>query len=171
MIKVIETKYGIYKFRSRLEARWAVLFDALNIEYLYEHEGYELPSLGLYLPDFWLPKLVCFAEIKSQKFTKLEYDKCDLLEHPCILLDAPIPKLDRFYYITHQPQSNYDEYLCDDSYGYEMYGCDLAHSAFKHRIYYSFGEPKPSLDNYTREIQNKATMAQFEYGKAHRIFR
>ena len=31
-IKPIETIYNGYRFRSRLEARWAVLFDALGVE-------------------------------------------------------------------------------------------------------------------------------------------
>jgi len=39
-IKAIETVYNGYKFRSRLEARWAVFFDALGIEYEYEKEGF-----------------------------------------------------------------------------------------------------------------------------------
>lgn len=52
--KAIETRYKGYRFRSRLEARWAVFFDALGTKWEYEKEGYELPS-GHYLPDFWLP--------------------------------------------------------------------------------------------------------------------
>lgn len=51
-IKPIETEYKGYRFRSRLEARWAVFFDALGIEYQYEPEGFELPSGKRYLPDF-----------------------------------------------------------------------------------------------------------------------
>lgn len=53
-IKPIETIYNGYKFKSRLEARWAVFFDALEIKYEYEKEGYKLKH-GWYLPDFWLP--------------------------------------------------------------------------------------------------------------------
>ncbi|MCC6419519.1 MAG: hypothetical protein IT429_14900 [Gemmataceae bacterium] len=53
-IKAIETSYKGYRFRSRLEARWAVFFDALGISWEYEKQGYNLPS-GPYLPDFWLP--------------------------------------------------------------------------------------------------------------------
>lgn len=53
-IQSIETVYNGYKFRSRLEARWAVFFDHLDIKWFYEHEGYETPH-GRYLPDFWLP--------------------------------------------------------------------------------------------------------------------
>lgn len=50
-IKPIQTRYKGYHFRSRLEARWAVFFDALALEWEYEPQGFELPS-GLYLPDF-----------------------------------------------------------------------------------------------------------------------
>ena len=56
MIHPIPTTYRGVTFRSRLEARWAVFFDALGIEWHYEHEGYQLPS-GWYLPDFWLPSV------------------------------------------------------------------------------------------------------------------
>jgi hypothetical protein len=52
-IKAIETIYKGYRFRSRLEARWAVFFDALGIEWVYEPEGYDLGEAGWYLPDFW----------------------------------------------------------------------------------------------------------------------
>jgi len=53
-IKPIETHYKGYRFRSRLEARWAVFFDVMEIEWDYEHEGYDLGPLGYYLPDFYL---------------------------------------------------------------------------------------------------------------------
>jgi hypothetical protein len=63
MIKAIETHYNGYSFRSRLEARWAVFFDELNVPYEYEPQGFELSS-GRYLPDFYLPELRCWVEIK-----------------------------------------------------------------------------------------------------------
>ena len=53
--KPIETIYNGYRFRSRLEARWAVFFDACGIKYLYEPEGFELDDGTHYLPDFYLP--------------------------------------------------------------------------------------------------------------------
>ncbi len=55
-IKPIETLYAGIRFRSRLEARWAVLFDKLSIKWFYEYEGFETPT-GKYLPDFWLPEI------------------------------------------------------------------------------------------------------------------
>jgi hypothetical protein len=53
-VQPIETTYKGFVFRSRLEARYAVLFDHMGVEWHYEHEGYQTSS-GLYLPDFWLP--------------------------------------------------------------------------------------------------------------------
>lgn len=52
MIKAIETRYKGYRFRSRLEARWAVFFEALGYQWEYEPEGFVMPSGVHYLPDF-----------------------------------------------------------------------------------------------------------------------
>jgi hypothetical protein len=69
-IKAIETNYKGYRFRSRLEARWAVFFDSLGVKYEYEKEGYDLGELGYYLPDFWLPEVHggLWVEIKPVGF-------------------------------------------------------------------------------------------------------
>lgn len=53
-MKAIQTRYAGCHFRSRLEARYAVLFDSLGIKWDYEPEGFELPDGRRYLPDFWL---------------------------------------------------------------------------------------------------------------------
>lgn len=66
-MKAIETKYKGYRFRSRLEARWAVFFDALGVKWEYEKEGYDLGEAGWYLPDFWLPDVNAWVEIKPNK--------------------------------------------------------------------------------------------------------
>ena len=52
IIKAIETVYDGYRFRSKLEATWAVFFNALGVEYEYEPEGFVLPDGSKYLPDF-----------------------------------------------------------------------------------------------------------------------
>lgn len=75
-IKAIETVYKGYRFRSRLEARYAVMFDALGFEWQYEPEGFDLGEMGCYLPDFFLPKLNVWIEIKGGKATDVELAKC-----------------------------------------------------------------------------------------------
>jgi hypothetical protein len=52
MLKAIETRYKGYRFRSRLEARWAVFFETMECRWEYEPEGFDLSPLGWYLPDF-----------------------------------------------------------------------------------------------------------------------
>lgn len=62
-IKAIETQYNGYRFRSRLEARWATFFDAMGVKYQYESEGFQLGNIW-YLPDFYLDTWDCFFEVK-----------------------------------------------------------------------------------------------------------
>lgn len=80
MLKAIQTRYAGYFFRSRLEARWAVFFDALGLKWEYEPQGFELSDGTLYLPDFkllgphgihqWVEvkPTECAPIIKQQKF-------------------------------------------------------------------------------------------------------
>ena len=65
-IKPIETVYNGYKFRSRLEARWAVFFDEAGIKYEYEPEGFTDGDL-CYLPDFYLPEHNIYVEVKPHR--------------------------------------------------------------------------------------------------------
>jgi len=62
--RVLPTAYDGWYFRSRLEARWAVVFKAAKIRYQYEHELLLLPNGEGYLPDFWLPELLFHVEVK-----------------------------------------------------------------------------------------------------------
>lgn len=73
-IKPIETVYRGHKFRSRLEARWAVFFDAGNIKYVYEPEGYEKGGYK-YLPDFYLPEFDVYCEVKSSNVENPEVNE------------------------------------------------------------------------------------------------
>lgn len=79
MIKAIETVYNNFRFRSRLEARWAVFFDLMGIRYEYEKEGFDLGDDVLYLPDFWLPELDCWFEVKGTECNGNDQAKVDLL--------------------------------------------------------------------------------------------
>lgn len=64
-IRPIETEFDGYRFRSRLEARWAMFFKALEIPYEYEPEGFECEGVR-YLPDFYLPEQKQWLEMKPE---------------------------------------------------------------------------------------------------------
>jgi hypothetical protein len=94
-IRAIETNYKGYAFRSRLEARWAVFFDTLGIEWKYEYQGFEREIVDewddtgtiikshkeRYLPDFYLPNYGghgshLYVEVKGDpKAFKRDFDK------------------------------------------------------------------------------------------------
>ena len=71
-IKPIETVYNGYRFRSRLEARWAVFFDVGHIKYEYEPEGFETPNGEKYLPDFYFPDFDLYVEVKPDRKNAFE---------------------------------------------------------------------------------------------------
>ena len=52
-ISAIETAYKGYRFRSRLEARWAMFFDLTGVPWVYEPECLKVDGEA-YLPDFLL---------------------------------------------------------------------------------------------------------------------
>lgn len=100
-MKPIETTYAGHRFRSRLEARWAVFFDHLDIEWEYEAQGYEVGDVR-YLPDFWLPALGLWAEVKGTMshadlvkmmtvFPKLRPVTSGQVE-PRLLILGPVPR-------------------------------------------------------------------------------
>ena len=70
-IKPIETVYNGYRFRSRLEARWAVFFDSAGIRYEYEPDGFEVDG-EKYLPDFYLPEIDVYAEVKPEDLSRID---------------------------------------------------------------------------------------------------
>lgn len=66
------TLYADTRFRSRLEARWAVFFDALQIHWTYEPEV----EAGIrYQPDFLLGKGWAYAEIKPSSWGSESYSQ------------------------------------------------------------------------------------------------
>jgi hypothetical protein len=109
MLKAIETRYKGYRFRSRLEARYAVFFDALGVRWEYEKEGFDLGEAGLYLPDFWLPQVKMWAEVKPEQFTDKELFKCMVLaqqsEQPVLLL-VGVPQNAPYDAIEIEPDGN-----------------------------------------------------------------
>lgn len=120
-IPAIETKYAGCRFRSRLEARWAVFFDTLGIQWEYEPQGYENYYGQRYLPDFYLPELHAwntdrdpgargiFVEVKgsdqqaSEDYRALLANMVDYSGpmHQGLLLLGPVPRVDDTSGVTH----------------------------------------------------------------------
>lgn len=74
-MNVIETAFDGHRFRSRTEARWAVFFTAAGLRYEYEREGFDLGGRW-YLPDFYLPNLGLWLEVKGADPTPEEVQLC-----------------------------------------------------------------------------------------------
>lgn len=63
-----EASYSGRIFRSRLEARWAAFFDLMQINWDYEPSHYQVGPALWYLPDFYLPDLGVWVEVKGAPF-------------------------------------------------------------------------------------------------------
>ncbi|MGF6950848.1 hypothetical protein QF028_003353 [Neobacillus sp. B4I6] len=75
-IIAIETEYKGFKFRSRLEARWAVFFDAMDIIWEYG-EPKKIGNKHIYLPDFYLPEKKSWIEISDKTPKAEDLRKCE----------------------------------------------------------------------------------------------
>lgn len=86
-IRAIETRYAGCRFRSRLEARWAVFFDHLGIEWEYEPQGFIVNGQP-YLPDFLLTSCATWIEVKGDA-ARLDVT---LLRSAAAILPRPAPQ-------------------------------------------------------------------------------
>ncbi|GIH51929.1 hypothetical protein SAMN05421833_108209 [Microbispora rosea] len=96
-ITAIETRYAGCRFRSRLEARWAVFFDHQGIRWEYEPKGF-MTAAGPYLPDFRIPDYRLIIEVKGADPTPRALDRCAEVARACqkhggdmIILGGDIP--------------------------------------------------------------------------------
>jgi hypothetical protein len=94
--KAIQTSYAGCRFRSRLEARWAVALDQLGITWQYEAQGFHLPS-GNYLPDFKVDGAAgpFFIEVKGPMPNAREFQvasEINLHVGPLIILQGDLPR-------------------------------------------------------------------------------
>jgi hypothetical protein len=167
-IKAIETAYNGYRFRSRREARWAVFFDNMGIQYEYEPEGFVLEDGTRYLPDFrvnvsYKSHSSVWVEVKGV-FDESSKHKAELFSkgYP-LLVVGDIPKsLDSVF--------DYNEF------NFFMYrGEGYMHSTFVARkgcvgeeglLFVKDHCLPPYYDEYyTNECFQKARSARFEYGE------
>jgi hypothetical protein len=111
-IKAIETFYGGYRFRSRLEARWAVFFDYLGIKFQYELEGYDLDG-EWYLPDFWLSDSKIWLEIKPPNGECPALEKLFYAQNAPCALACGIPGEELFVWVSDTTDSSGGSQLWD----------------------------------------------------------
>lgn len=64
-VRAVPQTYAGVRFRSTLEADWAATLDHVGLTWSYEPEAVQLPSGLLYRPDFWLPTIGCWLEVKG----------------------------------------------------------------------------------------------------------
>lgn len=94
-MKAIETHYASHRFRSRLEARYAVFFDHLDIRWQYEPQGFEFAGRR-YLPDFLLPDSQTWIEVKGDE-DALDYDLMEAFAYALprgasVVILGPLPE-------------------------------------------------------------------------------
>jgi len=68
------TRYKGVTFRSNLESQWAEYFDSMDIIWKYESHTFRLKSINdtVYTPDFYLPAVGMFVEVKPEMETFME---------------------------------------------------------------------------------------------------
>ena len=184
-MKAIQTHYNGYKFRSRLEARWAVFFETLGIKWIYEPEGYILKNGEYYLPDFFLPEIKSsflddnvrglFAEVKADN--KSNDDKFNAFSTetviPVLMLgNVPYPPSGDLYsgrnfnWVHNKSKSDGEYYFCEcllcGEIGIEFDGrsaripCGCKKDSDKD---YNFDSPR------LLKAYKKARQARFEHGE------
>lgn len=165
-IKAIDTIYNGYKFRSRLEARWGVFFDTLGIKYEYELEGFDLGGAGRYLPDFWLPQVKMWAEVKPFEFSEVEKEKCRQLAlqsgFNVLMLDGS-PAERNYWAFESDPEEPplCDYVLCDGNRYWESEGRFYGNSGCHDWL---IADLKGCLGSDAEKAVNAARQARFEHG-------
>ncbi|MFC9268993.1 hypothetical protein ACFTXJ_14620 [Streptomyces zhihengii] len=71
-VEALPTVYRSTVFRSALEASWAATLDSFAIDWEYEPETVTLPSGQTYLPDFRLPRIGAWLEVKGNGVPRVE---------------------------------------------------------------------------------------------------
>lgn len=84
-IEALPSWYGGTTFRSKLEADWACTLDTFSIVWEYEPETITLPSGKTYVPDFWLPEIGTWLEVKGPGVPRVEkaYELAETLACRC----------------------------------------------------------------------------------------
>ena len=190
MLKPIQTIYKGYKFRSRLEARWAVFFDAVGVKWDYEVEGYVLDKDLCYLPDFILHDVYVrrqlvrslWVEVKGE-LTDKDIKKAELFsgvfesgedsDHPLLIVgNIPLTKTD----ISASEENIQSFTFIDGDWDYKAYfemwnnklgliGSDAMYrfTDYEHNCYKDYKDYDKHQEKIYKALSN-ARQARFEHG-------
>ena len=134
--------------------------------YIYEPEGYKIAGT-YYLPDFYLPQLGCYAEVKPTLLSPKEFALAMGLGDT-LLLDG-VPEV-RLYSCGHpcfecEESGQVSAYACYTQ-GHDDWRVVLSQSLSKQRLWFSFGEGLEGydLDEFYDAVET-ARSARFEHGE------
>ena len=157
-----------------------VSFDKAGIKYEYEPEGFDLGELGNYLPDFYLPQVDMYAEVKGKSFTIDELDKAQELANQSsktVLLLTGSPSRNNYWgvkagglcwerKIGHKTFLTCDYEIFEGSFYWLDEGRFYANSGYGVD---TFPDPHPvshrEYEEYECEPVLAANSARFEYGE------
>lgn len=98
--RALPTVHQGVTYRSQTEARWAVFFDTLGVQFSYERETISLSSGQKYMPDFYIKDFNAYFEVKpsNDEVVTAEAAKARCLAHDrpgqrvWLAIGAPAPK-------------------------------------------------------------------------------
>lgn len=146
-MKAIETEYKGILFRSRLEARWAIFFDAFNLEWVYEPDCFLLSNNQKYTPDFYLPKFDLYIEVKpSLWWQNVDYhaNRYKIFEKDLLILsdDFPSFRVNKLYHTHDGEKIENDVVFIPNHYKYGHF-------------YFTGNDLGSSEDGFDEEYQNE----------------
>lgn len=182
-ITPIETAYNGYKFRSRLEARWAVFFDESAIDYEYELEGFELGDSGTsYLPDFYLETMKIHVEVKPNK----ELSDAEIRKLVLFAADGGMPLLlilgspgnEEMLFLSRRSLPSWSEVITWKEEASSLSEAFLGHVGLYCQVefgqsalvpgwtlLYAPGDLKDLVDSRIKRARQAASQARFEFGQ------
>lgn len=79
-VRPIVTHWAGCRFRSKTEAHWAVFFEYIGLDWEWEYQGFEMPNLPRYLPDFYFERSRNVVEIKgTDQHREPAIEKCKII--------------------------------------------------------------------------------------------
>lgn len=97
--KAIETVWHGYRFRSRLEAKWAVAFESMRFDWEFEPEGFSIDGMR-YLPDFLIHNVIIRDGLVDDLFVEVKGMPKNYDVDRMVMFSSKRP----LYLVTHIPE-------------------------------------------------------------------